>query len=167
MNRTSKVVREIIYDHKSNAITLYAHGPSGFKRPLSAQEIVKTIQCYPADATIEIDTITNADDIELGNDVRNAIKGVLGIHSPSKYLSDAANINRNCDPCDYDLVYAIDTLIGYFAATGIYDIDVYKRNTEAVKKMTIEDIEKELGYRIDIIKSQTSKKIKTDNRKEI
>lgn len=95
MNRTSKVVREIIYDHKSNVITLYAHGPSDFKRPLSAQEIVKAIQCYPADATIEIDTITNADDIEfkrrkqrleLGKDVQNAIKGVLGIHSPSKEM---------------------------------------------------------------------------------
>ena len=89
--------------------------------------------------------------LELGKDVRNAIKGVLGIHSPSKYLSDAANINRNCDPCDYDLVYAIDTLIGYFAAMGI----------------SIADIEKELGYRIDIIKNSTSKKIKTDSRKEI
>ena len=33
--------------------------------------------------------------------------------------------------------------------------------------MTMKDIEKELGYRIDITKSQTSKKIKTDNRKEI
>lgn len=103
MNRTNKVVREIIYDHKSNVVTLYAHGPSGFKRPLSAQEIVKAIQCYPADATIEIDTITNADDIEfkrrkqrleLGNDVRNAIKGVLGIHSPSKKMMWRSVIKR-------------------------------------------------------------------------
>lgn len=146
MNRTNKVVREIIYSHKSNVITLYTYGPSGFERTLSAQEIVKAIQCYPADATVEIDTITNADDIEfkrrkqrleLGNDVRNAIKGVLCIHSPSKYLSDAANINRNCDPCDYDLVYAIDTLNRLFRSYGI-DVDVYKRNTEAVKKMTNE-----------------------------
>ena len=87
-----------------------------------------------------------------------------GDDHPRLYLNDAANIinyiNRNGDPGDYDLEYAIDTLIGYFAATGIHgiDVDVYKRNTEAVKKMTIEDIEKELGYRIDIIKSQTSKK---------
>lgn len=92
---------------------------------------------------------------------------------PRLYLNDATNIinhiNRNGNPGDYDLNYAIDTLIGYFAATGTYGIvvDVYKRNTEAVKKMTIEDIEKELGYRIDIIKSQTSKKINTDNGKEI
>ena len=95
MKRTSKVVREIIYDLTSNVITLYTYGPSGFERTLSAQEIVKAIQCYPADATIEIDTITNADDIEfkrrkqrleLGKDVQNAIKGVLGIHSPSKEM---------------------------------------------------------------------------------
>lgn len=151
MKSVNNPIREIIYSHKSNVITLYTYGPSGFERTLSAQEIVKAIQCYPADATIEIDTITNADDIEfkrrkqrleLGKDVSNAIKGVLGIHSPSKYLSDAANINRNCDPCDYNLVYAIDTLIGYFAAMGI----------------SIADIEKELGYRIDIIKNSTSKK---------
>ena len=97
-----------------------------------------------------------------------------GDDHPRLYLNDAANIinyiNRNGDPGDYDLEYAIDTLIGYFAATGIYgiDVDVYERNTEAVKNMTIEDIEKELGYRINIIESSTSKKkIKTDNRKEI
>ena len=85
MNRTSKVVREIIYDHKSNVVTLYAHGPSGFKRPLSAQEIVKTIQCYPADAD-DIEFKRRKQRLELGNDVRNAIKGVLGIHSPSKEM---------------------------------------------------------------------------------
>ena len=82
-----------------------------------------------------------------------------GYDHPRLYLNDAANImnhiNRNGDPGDYDLDYAIDTLIGYFAATGIYgiDVDVYKWNTEAVKRMTIEDIEKELGHRIDIIKN--------------
>lgn len=63
---------------------------------------------------------------------------------PRLYLNDATNIinhiNRNGDPGDYDLDYAIDTLIGYFAATGTYSIvvDVYKRNTEAVKKMANE-----------------------------
>lgn len=49
-------VREIVYNLSENTITLYSHGPQGFERVLTAREVAETIEHFPANATVIMNT---------------------------------------------------------------------------------------------------------------
>lgn len=57
-----------------------------------------------------------------------------------------------------DVERAIDTLINHFVTTGTscMTVDIDKRNKALApaKEMTLDDIEKELGYKIKIVKEK-------------
>lgn len=59
-----------------------------------------------------------------------------------------------------DVEKAIDTLINYFVTNGVSNmtVDIDKRNKALApaKEMTIDDIEKELGYKIKIVKEKNN-----------
>lgn len=57
-----------------------------------------------------------------------------------------------------DVEKAIDTIINHFVTTGtscmMVDIDKRNKALAPVKEMTFDDIEKELGYKIKIVKEK-------------
>ncbi|MGN1399399.1 MAG: hypothetical protein ACI4WG_05330 [Erysipelotrichaceae bacterium] len=57
--------------------------------------------------------------------------------------------------CNDDVAKAIDTLIAYYAQEGIHktiiDIDKRDKALATVKEMTLDEVEKELGYKIKIV----------------
>lgn len=59
-----------------------------------------------------------------------------------------------------DVEKAINTLINYFVTNGVSNmtVDIDKRNKALApaKEMTIDDIEKELGYKIKIVKEKNN-----------
>lgn len=64
--------------------------------------------------------------------------------------------------CNDDVTEAIDTLIAYFCQDGIYkiaiDIDKRDKSLAPAKEMTIEQIEKKLGFKIKIISDKENEK---------
>ena len=79
------------------------------------------------------------------------------------YADDCPNIIKKVNDIhgeitEEDLANAIDVLISAFVKRKVYsiviDIDERNRELEPVKEMTLEDIEKELGYKVKIVKEK-------------
>ena len=79
------------------------------------------------------------------------------------YADDCPNIIKKVNDIhgeitEEDLTNAIDVLISAFVKRKVYsiviDIDERNRELEPIKEMTLKDIEKELGYKVRIVKEK-------------
>lgn len=78
---------------------------------------------------------------------------------PVIHRYECEHILKSCEnESEGDFERAINTLINFFTTKGLYSmvVDIDKRNKELAptKEMTIDDIEKELGYKIKIVKEK-------------
>lgn len=75
-------------------------------------------------------------------------------HECANIIKQFENKNESMD----DVAKAIDTIINYFVVNDlrymIVDIDERNKILAPAKEMTIGDIEKELGYKIKIVKEK-------------
>ena len=71
------------------------------------------------------------------------------------------NLNRNTEITNDELSHALDIITTYFVEHRINGLvlDINKRNKilAPAKEMTIDEIEKELGYKIKIVKEKEEK----------
>lgn len=86
-------------------------------------------------------------------------------NGPRLFEFECSNILKKFEGnplCNDDVTEAIDTLIAYFCQDGIYkiviDIDKRDKSLAPAKEMTIEQIEKKLGYKIKIISDKENEK---------
>lgn len=77
---------------------------------------------------------------------------------PMLHKSECQNILKQFEGKELtmdDALYAIDTLIAYYARNNMYrtviDIDERDRRLAPAKEITLEEIEKKLGYKVKIV----------------
>lgn len=86
-----------------------------------------------------------------------------GYNYPTIKRYECEHILKSCENKSEsmdDVERAIDTLINHIVTNGIHCmiVDIDKRNKELApaKEMTIDDIEKELGHKIKIVKEKNN-----------
>ena len=82
-----------------------------------------------------------------------------GYNHPRIWIYECEHILKSCENESMnDVEKAINTIINYFVTTGtncmMVDIDERNKTLAPAKEMTFDDIEKELGYKIKIVKEK-------------